>query len=91
MGFAPLVRMGYVVAFAREMDVFDPTGLIRQYGHSFCDPIGCQRHDAPLVGLESAAKRLDLETKRQRQKTNVSAATVRRLLTGLVGPITIYR
>lgn len=92
MGFAPLVRKGYVVTFAPRHGRLRPDGLIRQYGHSFCDPIGCQRNDAALVGLESAAKRLDLETERQRQKRNVSAANVRNVFSPTWwGPITICR
>lgn len=44
-GFAPLVRMAYVVASRPDRDVFDPTRLTRQYSRSLCDPIGCQKND----------------------------------------------
>lgn len=58
-GFAPLVGTAYVVALRPDMDVFDPTRLIRRYGHSFCDSIGCQRNDASVssAGVHGQAGR----------------------------------
>lgn len=60
-----------------HMDVFDPTRLIRRYGHSFCDPIGCQRNDASRssAGVRGQAARSgNRETTREKERL---AANVR--------------
>lgn len=78
MGFAPLMRLGYVVSSRPRQgrlraDATDTTirPLILR------SELAAREMTLPLGRLESAAKRLDLETERQRQRRNVLAANVR--------------
>lgn len=50
---------------APDMDVFDPTRLIRRYGTHSATQSAAREMTLPVHRLESAAKRVDLETERQ--------------------------